>query len=423
MKKENLRKLIHIGIGFIALLLKVLTPAQAALCAGLATLHNLFVLPHTVPSVFRKKYDWGIILYPIVVLGFILVFWDHLSLAAVGWAFLAFGDGFATLIGRALPIAKLPWNQEKSLGGMTAFILFSLPPAFFLHHFVGPSDLWLPWIAVTGVCLAFLESFPFPWNDNFVIFLFTSLLLLLGTTYTPGAFQPQVAFPMALGVNIAFAFVAIAFKLVSWKAFPGGVLIGVMIALGGGWVGYGVLLAFFFLATGATFLGYRMKEKQGIAQEDQGRRSSLHALANGFVPAFFGILLVWQGDHPFLFYGLVGALATATADTLGSEMGKLLGKRPFSFLRWTFVPPGTPGGVSWQGLFFSAFGAWGIASIPWGMGLFSGKETLIIGTASFLGAFLESLLGSTQRWHPELLNFFNTFLGSVLAIGAFQVWY
>ena len=41
---ELLRKSVHISMGGFALLLRFLTPGQAALCAGIALTFNLFVL-------------------------------------------------------------------------------------------------------------------------------------------------------------------------------------------------------------------------------------------------------------------------------------------------------------------------------------------------------------------------------------------
>ncbi len=36
---------------------------------------------------------------------------------------LAAGDGTATMVGRRAPIRPLPWNPDKSLGGMLAFMI------------------------------------------------------------------------------------------------------------------------------------------------------------------------------------------------------------------------------------------------------------------------------------------------------------
>ncbi|HEX9502157.1 MAG TPA: hypothetical protein VGA10_10930, partial [Thermoanaerobaculia bacterium] len=118
---ETLRKSIHIATGFLAITLRWLPWRIAAAIAALAAIGNWLLLHRLVgKSVARhaRGYDTGIILYPLAVCALILTFNWHIELAAVGWVILAFGDGFATVIGRAVPIAPLPWNRIKSWGGV-----------------------------------------------------------------------------------------------------------------------------------------------------------------------------------------------------------------------------------------------------------------------------------------------------------------
>ena len=123
---EMLRKSIHIAIGFFAVTLKWLPWRLAAAIAALFVIVNWLVLHRVVgKGVARHErgYDAGIMLYPLAVCVLILIFNWHISLAAVAWVILAFGDGSATLAGRAMPIAKLPWNHDKSWGGSLAFLI------------------------------------------------------------------------------------------------------------------------------------------------------------------------------------------------------------------------------------------------------------------------------------------------------------
>src|SRR5712691_6402615 len=124
---EILRKSIHIAFGFGAIALKYVTWQLAAAVCVVAIVGNWLVLHRIVGKrVARDARGWdpGIILYPAAVVALILVFNHQIEFAAIGWAILAFGDGFATVIGRTLPLAPLPWNREKSWGGTAAFILF-----------------------------------------------------------------------------------------------------------------------------------------------------------------------------------------------------------------------------------------------------------------------------------------------------------
>ena len=123
---ETLRKSIHIAIGFLAISLRYVPWRIAAAIAAVAAIGNWLLLHRlVVKSVARhaRGYDAGIVLYPLAVCALILTFNWHIELAAVGWVILAFGDGFATLIGRAVPIAPLPWNRTKSWGGFLGFMI------------------------------------------------------------------------------------------------------------------------------------------------------------------------------------------------------------------------------------------------------------------------------------------------------------
>src|SRR5437016_206077 len=124
---ELLRKTLHIGFGILAISLKYIPWRVAAVVAAAAVVLNWVVLHRLVGKrVARHERGWdaGIVLYPAAVLALILIFNWHIEIAAVAWVIMAFGDGFATLTGRPLPLARLPWNSEKSVGGSLAFLVF-----------------------------------------------------------------------------------------------------------------------------------------------------------------------------------------------------------------------------------------------------------------------------------------------------------
>src|SRR5881397_3422591 len=112
----------------------------------------------------ERGWDWGIVLYPAAVLALILIFNWHIEIAAVAWVIMAFGDGFATLIGRAVPLSRLPWNAEKSVGGSLAFLLFGGGAAFAIARFFGGPAYTA--VAIAIVTAAIAESLPLRLNDN-----------------------------------------------------------------------------------------------------------------------------------------------------------------------------------------------------------------------------------------------------------------
>src|SRR5437762_1952181 len=108
---ELLRKSLHIALGLGVVMLKFLSWEIAATIAALAALGNWLVLHRIVGkrvARHERGYDAGIVLYPIAVCALIVVFHDHIELAGAAWAILAFGDGFATLAGKAIRGPRLP---------------------------------------------------------------------------------------------------------------------------------------------------------------------------------------------------------------------------------------------------------------------------------------------------------------------------
>src|SRR5712691_11558973 len=149
---EVLRKSLHIAFGLCAFTLKWLPWWAAAIVAACAVAGNFIVLHRIVGTrVARHERGWdvGIVLYPLSVLALILVFRNHLPIAAAAWTILAFGDGLATLVGRRMPVGPLPWNRDKSWGGFIAFLLGASAASIAVA-------LWMGGLAVTDVIVAVL---------------------------------------------------------------------------------------------------------------------------------------------------------------------------------------------------------------------------------------------------------------------------
>jgi dolichol kinase len=116
-------------MGGLALLLRYLSSWQAIILASGAVAFNVYALPRLAgtlyrPGEIRRRLTSGIVLYPVAVLFLLVAFADRPDVAAAAWGVLAFGDGMATLVGRRVRSAPIPWNREKSIAGSVAFILF-----------------------------------------------------------------------------------------------------------------------------------------------------------------------------------------------------------------------------------------------------------------------------------------------------------
>ena len=436
---ETLRKSIHILMVSFALLLRWLSWPQAALLALVALLHNWLLLPRYGRSrLYRsgdqlRGYPIGILLYPLTILILILIFRRRLDIVAAAWGLLAFGDGFATLIGTRFGRAKLPWNPHKSWAGSLAFLVAGAAGASLLvwwTRFAGGREPWDPVAVLAHPLLAaalasLLESLPSLIDDNLSV-----PLLAAGFLYCLGLIEPArllgdsrlLASELltGLGINLILSAAALWAGSVSWTGVAVGTATYTLLYAFLGPAGFLIGVAFFGLATLSTKLGLAHKQARGIAQEEGGARGAKHVVANCSLAAFFGILAAGT-SYPALFtLGAVAALATAAADTCSSEIGKYLGRRTYLVTNFRAVPPGTEGAVSLEGTLAGLAAAALLAGLAWGMDLLAPAAAAIVIPAAFIGTSFESYLGaalgSRHVYDNEVMNFLNTLVGGGAAM-------
>ncbi len=430
---EPLRKSIHIAVGLGAFALKWIPWRYAALVAAAFIVINWLVLHRLVGrGIARHERGWdaGIVLYPATVCALILVFNWHIEIAAVAWALMAFGDGFATVIGRAMPIATLPWNRQKSWGGALAFLVFGGAAAFAVSvQYLGHPRIEA--LALVLVVSAIAETLPLGLNDNIVVPLVAGAALA-ATAIAPFAssMHPSVAWPW-LAVHTILALAGWALRTVDLSGAIAGWVLGAVIVVGGGPALYVALLAFFIVGTLATKLGYSKKAKEGLAQERGGRRGAAHAFANVGVAAVCAVAC-WRGLGLVPLFMGVAALTTAAADTAGSEIGQLLGRVTFLPLSFRRVPRGTEGAISIEGTLAGIVAAFivGVSAVAMavhhlrpgftGTVVIDRFHTVAVLTAcGFVGSYIESILGGINRRAGSpvpngAMNFINTVIGAVL---------
>ena len=227
---------------------------------------------------------------------------------------------------------------------------------------------------------------------------------------------------IAVVVNLALGALAWWRGAVSRSGFLGGVLVGATILACGGWGPWALLCAFFVIGSGATRLGYARKAREGLAQEDRGRRGSKHALANcGTALGLSVAMAVFPGQAMLFGFGIAAAFATAVSDTLGSEVGQLYGGTPFLPTTLRRVAPGTEGAISLEGTFAGIVGSLVLGVIGWGFGLYGPVGLAVVALGAFVGTLVESYVGAIwgqdARIGNETMNFMNTVVGAAVAMG------
>ena len=435
--REVLRKVVHMSFGGVALALRFLGPWWSMVCAGTAVLFNFLVLPRIGGRYLWREQETergsslGILLYPISVLLLLIAFHRRLEVVAAIWGILAFGDGMASLVGMSLGRHKLPWNSDKSWVGTAAFFLFGAVSATFLLMWTAPGVYSLPFAAtlcgVTAAFAALLESMPQGLDDNIGVPLLAGLFLfcLVMTQGRWGLWFAEPEFFRTVGtavvVNVVLAGVAFALRGVDVSGMFGGFFIGFLVWMGLGGAGFTLLLAFFVLGTGLTKLGYRRKAELNLAQEKGGRRGARHAFANGATAAGCALFAATTPVPELFALGFAGALATAVADTAGSEVGQLWGRRTFLVTTLRPVPRGTQGAVSMEGTVAGILASMVVAGLGVAGHLFGLVGAGLVVLAAFLGTLLESVVGATLERRGLLdnegVNFLNTLTGALIAAG------
>jgi len=220
-------------------------------------------------------------------------------------------------------------------------------------------------------------------------------------------------------VSVGLGVVALALRAVDRSGFVAGVLVGAACYGGLGWSGFGVLALFFVLGTGATRVGFSVKEAKGVAQTRRGRRASRHVLANGGMAAACGVVVaLFPPTREVVGVAFAGALAAATADTLSSEVGQAYGGTPYLLTSLRPVPVGENGGVTMVGTLAGAVGALIVGLVAWQTGVVSRAGVVVLG--GIAGNLADSLVGATAERRGRLgnagVNVICTVTGAVVAV-------
>ncbi len=430
------RKIVHISMLLFAFLLPFLTWLQAAGCAALAMLFNLFILPRMAVDLRKKPGaetaadTWtGVVIYPISVLALILLYRNRMHIAAAAWAIMALGDGLASVVGESLRGAALPWNREKTWSGFCGFIVAGTAGAFALALWVNPAlpvEKVLLISTATAVVGAAVESLPIRLDDNLSVPLVSGGFMFCAYMVERSALASNLPYlktriVLALLVNLVFALLAWGLKTVDRSGALTGFFLGAAVYLGFGYKSFLILLSFFLLGSVATRLGYARKAARGIAERRGGARSWREALANSLAGAFFSILVITTHQEAAFLLALVAAFAEAAGDTVSSEIGQWLSSRAYLITTFEAVPAGENGGVTLAGTVAGVAASAAVVGVGYGMALCGRAPAALALGAAVAGNLLDSVLGATLERRGlvtnGIVNFASTSFAGALALG------
>jgi uncharacterized protein (TIGR00297 family) len=284
-----------------------------------------------------------------------------------------------------------------------------------LHQPLG--SLFVP-SATDGKSLTSLHGWGNPFSD--VVDLATSLF----------RYEGSVPLSQAFGLNVVL-FVALQkklFEMLTPAGFFHSMALGTGLWASLGWRGWTLCVMYLFLGQAVTKVKFEEKEEKGIAEKRGGRRGPENVWGSALAGLICAICAA-QGDAflgiPSSLYclGYVAAIATKLADTFASEIGKAYGKTTFLITTFEPVEPGTEGAVSLEGTAASIVGGLLLALYGYIVSLVNLPGVAIVTVAAFIATNFESVLGATLQdkegleWMTnEVVNFFNTLVGAILAI-------
>ena len=208
-------------------------------------------------------------------------------------------------------------------------------------------------------------------------------------------------------------------KLTVTAAIAGGAL-AVCIYAASGFPGIVLMAGFFIIGVAVTSWKKQVKQQSGLAENMKGKRNAAQVMANAGVPALCCIIAyLFPQYHLNAPLFVAAAFASATADTVSSELGNVYGSKYYNIVTLKKDNKGKNGVISLEGTLSGMAGSIIIAfiySIYFGMSI----HFVWIIVAGTLGNVADSLLGATLENRGILgnntVNFLNTLVAVLLII-------
>lgn len=277
-------------------------------------------------------------------------------------------------------------------------------------------------IAVIGsVTGALFKSIPSRADKNVSILFSSCMAMWLFASF--GYTVPPIEMLLAFIFSLFLGFLAFKTRIADISALLSACLLGVLIIVFSEFVWFLILLTFFLLGGAFTKYKYAYKKSIGIAEAKGGVRSYENVFSNSMAAL---ILAIAYGMHPqystIITYAYLGTVATATGDTLASEIGTTSKQQPIMITTLKPAKPGKDGAITLLGEFSAFLGSLIISILAIILGMAENIYLAITVTTlgGFIGTNIDSLLGATLQNRKIInnseVNFIATFSGAVVSI-------
>jgi uncharacterized protein (TIGR00297 family) len=200
---------------------------------------------------------------------------------------------------------------------------------------------------------------------------------------------------LAIGGALAVSIAVVVYKM-RWltKAGAGlGGALGAHVVLVGGTAWALPLAAFVVSGSLLARLDRHMPDVPDTSADETSPRTAAQVLANGGV-AWAALAVLPYTDGMVAYLAFTGALATATADTWGTEIGTRWHGQAWSLATGRWVKAGASGAISVAGTAAGVVGAGVIAALAAGVGPLSWGMAVCVAASGVGGSLVDSVLGA-----------------------------
>ena len=353
---------------------------------------------------------------------------DKFPLFIIGCAIAitTFGDGVGDLINIHEKLKKEEQKNDIKVYSAKSSIVFLISGSLYafiigawISDFTKPEPYGMIFfLAVIGAITgALLESITLT-EDNIIIPFGSAMTMWLFYTFSYSV--DTLYLIQVLIFAFVLGYLAYRVRIADISAMLSATLLGVVIIISSNVRWFFILLTFFLLGGLFTRYKYEYKLVHGIAEARGGVRGYKNVFSNSLAALSLAMIFrIFPAYDMFIISAFLGSIATATGDTLASEIGQTYKGEPRMITTLKKVHPGIDGAVSGLGEFAAFFGAGVIALLSYLIIQNDLSLAFAVLAGGFIGTNIDSVLGATLQQKGYLsnngVNLVATTLGAIIS--------
>ncbi len=230
------------------------------------------------------------------------------------------------------------------------------------------------------------------------------------------------SFTIGFIINFFLIFVFRRYPIMTKGGWISAGILGTLLWGSLGWEGWISVVLYLLLGSLVTKIGFKYKDKLGIAEKRGGRRGPENVLGSASTGLILSLMIKLNLANLILLkVGFAASFAAKLADTFGSEIGKRYGKNTFLITTFKKVRQGTEGAISLEGTIASLFGALIMSFVMFLLGFISiEKGFIVVCISAFAATIFESFIGAIFQdkfnLSNEVVNAIQTSFSASMAI-------